>query len=445
MTSTAAMPRAIVIGAGLGGLTVAWRLQQAGFEVQVFERETLPSGRVRSVRVGGSTVDTGATVFLSAYRESLALIDEMGLTGQLQAIRGKAVFPRDGRYYEIDTAKPLRGLFTRVIGWRSKLALVKLLLRFLRVRHRLNFLSLGPAGGHDAETLEAYCKRHLPDEVYTYVLNPAIKFLYLHNGSSGSLMELLWWMRASGGGKPRSLRRGTSSLTDALASRLRVHTNTEVTRVARGQLGVNVTVKSDGGETATHHADVCVVTTPAPVSAEICHDGLTAQQRAFLRSRRYDLSIVVSFSTRRRPQRDALMFMVNDEFDGDIATIIFGHNIGADRVPPEQGVVNVYFMQAWSEQHRDEVDEAVMQAARSRIEPWVPEVADLLGWHVQRWPYAAAISEVGDCQRIAAFDADVDPASPIQIVGDFQAQASMNVAVANANQAATRLARYHAR
>ena len=42
-----------VIGAGISGLTAAYRLQQAGVEVVVLERETVAGGKVRSSSENG--------------------------------------------------------------------------------------------------------------------------------------------------------------------------------------------------------------------------------------------------------------------------------------------------------------------------------------------------------------------------------------------------------
>lgn len=436
--------KALVVGAGLCGLTAAWRLQQAGFDVQVFEREAQAAGRVKSIQLAGCTVDTGATVFLSAYTDALALIEEMGLTTELEAPRGAAVIPRDGRLHAVPLAAPLKALFTRVIGWRSKFSLLRLIFSFLAVRKRLSFVSLAGARGADLQTLRDYCRQRFPDELYTYLLNPAIKFLYLHNGESGSVIELLWWLGATGLGTPKSLRRGTSSLTDALAARLPVRLESEVVEVARSVAGVAVTVRDAAGALQVHLADICLVTTPAPVSAAICKDGISAAQRAFLHSRRYDPCFNITLCTRRRPASDALMFMLPDGFDAALATVILAHHIGDSRVPADRGIVNAYFMREWCEAHALETDEALVRLAQEHLRCWIPEVDDLHGWHIQRWQHSAAISAVGDCARIAAFEAEVDPAAPTQIIGDFLAQASMNVAVATANIAAQRLIAHHA-
>jgi oxygen-dependent protoporphyrinogen oxidase len=87
------VPVAAVIGAGLSGLTAAYRLAQRGWEVDVFERAEAVGGRTRTVRAGGYTIDTGASALSSSYNASLALVAEVGLnyisgTGQNAAVAG---------------------------------------------------------------------------------------------------------------------------------------------------------------------------------------------------------------------------------------------------------------------------------------------------------------------------------------------------------------------
>jgi 1-hydroxycarotenoid 3,4-desaturase len=55
--------KVIVVGAGVAGLVSALELARAGFEVQVFERQQTPGGKVRQVFAGGRPVDSGPTVF----------------------------------------------------------------------------------------------------------------------------------------------------------------------------------------------------------------------------------------------------------------------------------------------------------------------------------------------------------------------------------------------
>jgi phytoene desaturase len=59
------VPRqAVVIGAGLGGLGTAIRLQLAGWQVTVLEKNETVGGRCNVIREGGFTFDTGPTLLL---------------------------------------------------------------------------------------------------------------------------------------------------------------------------------------------------------------------------------------------------------------------------------------------------------------------------------------------------------------------------------------------
>ncbi len=69
-----ATKRVAVVGAGIGGLAAAIRLRIKGFDVEVFEKNGQPGGRVDRLREGGFTFDTGPTLLLmtDVYRDLFA-------------------------------------------------------------------------------------------------------------------------------------------------------------------------------------------------------------------------------------------------------------------------------------------------------------------------------------------------------------------------------------
>ncbi len=66
------MTRAIVIGAGFGGLAAALRLRAAGLAVHVFDNQKTPGGRAGSYHERGYTFDAGPTVITAPF-----LFDEL--------------------------------------------------------------------------------------------------------------------------------------------------------------------------------------------------------------------------------------------------------------------------------------------------------------------------------------------------------------------------------
>ena len=55
--------RTVVVGAGVGGLVTALQLACAGVQVTVVERAAVPGGKMRRVEAGGTSIDSGPTVF----------------------------------------------------------------------------------------------------------------------------------------------------------------------------------------------------------------------------------------------------------------------------------------------------------------------------------------------------------------------------------------------
>jgi phytoene desaturase len=60
-------PRAVIIGAGFGGLAAAIRLMVRGYQVQVVERHDQPGGRARVFKQDGFTFDAGPTVITAPF------------------------------------------------------------------------------------------------------------------------------------------------------------------------------------------------------------------------------------------------------------------------------------------------------------------------------------------------------------------------------------------
>jgi phytoene desaturase len=70
--------RIVVIGAGLGGLALALRLQAAGCDVTVVEQRGVPGGRIGRLRDAGYTWDTGASLITMPW-----LVEETFAAGGL--------------------------------------------------------------------------------------------------------------------------------------------------------------------------------------------------------------------------------------------------------------------------------------------------------------------------------------------------------------------------
>ena len=91
--------KVIVIGAGVAGLAAAYDLAKRGHEVAVYEASDRPGGQVRTFTVGGGRVEIFYHHLFRSDTDIVALIDELGLSDDLQWIDSNVGLHAGGRNY----------------------------------------------------------------------------------------------------------------------------------------------------------------------------------------------------------------------------------------------------------------------------------------------------------------------------------------------------------
>jgi monoamine oxidase len=88
----------VIIGAGLCGLTIAYRLQQANIPFLVLEARERVGGRIHTVRnAQGTPIEMGATWLGKKHTAINALLQELGLDTTEQYLGEHAIYERHYR------------------------------------------------------------------------------------------------------------------------------------------------------------------------------------------------------------------------------------------------------------------------------------------------------------------------------------------------------------
>ena len=96
--------QALIIGAGVAGLSCGLRLHKAGIPFTILEAADGPGGRVRSDKVEGFTLDRGFQIFLTSYPEAKEVLNYADL--DLKPFYAGAMVHFDKQFYKV--ADPLR-------------------------------------------------------------------------------------------------------------------------------------------------------------------------------------------------------------------------------------------------------------------------------------------------------------------------------------------------
>lgn len=159
--------RVAIIGAGITGLTAAFRLEQRGIPVTVYEAGDRVGGVIESVRQEGYLAEFGPNSLLETSHKISTLVRDLGLEPRRLYSDPKAenrYLVRGGRPVCLP-ASPLKFFGTELFSLNAKLRLL-----------REPFIRRAPA--EREETVAQFVLRRLGQEWLDYAINPMIAGIY---------------------------------------------------------------------------------------------------------------------------------------------------------------------------------------------------------------------------------------------------------------------------
>jgi oxygen-dependent protoporphyrinogen oxidase len=409
----------LIIGAGVAGLSCAWRLQQAGHQVQVLEREAVPGGRMRSERHGEFIIDRGAQFIASGYRNLHAVAAEVGVADQVRFLeRASNAILRDGRLEPGDYDSPLVFLRSHLMSWGAKLRLPRLLLEVWRHRGLLDPLHPERAVTVDVEDMPTYLRRVVGEEAFEYVLAPAFSSTFDSDPENLSGAFVLLTLRfLQSGFRLQSFAGGTGLLTQALARRLPVQTGCEVIAVENTLEGVTVSYRRNGEEHRAE-ADAAVIAVPGSLVSGVCPH-LTPTERDFFAGVRYVRGIIVFLMMHQAPATLQYYGVAFPRREGlDLYGLAVDHH-KAKVAPAGSGLLNAALTataaaRMWSRPDGDVVDLVLETLARTPIGRLTP--CDTV---VHRWDPMLPQFHAGYLRTLAAFLGRRDRSPRLAFAGDY--------------------------
>ncbi len=434
--------KVVVIGAGLCGLTAAYRLKQAGFAPLVLDRNDYAGGRTRTLVENGFVMDEGACLFPSSYKEAMALSEELGLKRRMHPIRALSTVETGSGSYGFDMDRPLRSIL-RTPGLRliDKLSLLRLLPPLLQYWKHLRFDDLSGATGADGESAKDFCAKRITRRAYDLLINPTLRAIFAVNGDQISAATMLWILKGFSGGRMQAFEGGMQTLANTIREQLDVRTGHRVSEIRASDRGVSIRAEVDG-VAQTIEADYCIIATDGKDLRRLYGHALSPRQNRFLDDLIYMPLKMITFQLSQRPQTDALFVQVLEAADPDTCIVMLDHQFCFDRAPAGKGALSFLGMFDWQMRMADKPDEDCIADARERVGRYLPilKTAEEAVF-MTPWPRGALIGPVGFVRQLAGFVEDTRQDRRVFYAGDYLSQTCVNTAVATGNAVARRLAK----
>jgi oxygen-dependent protoporphyrinogen oxidase len=457
------MQRVLIVGGGISGLALAYRLEQLrpDAEVTVLEQWSRVGGVIGTTARDGFRVETGPNGFLDNKPFTLDLCRELGVGERLVAANDTAARNRflllDGKLLKLPTGL-LSFLTSGVVGWRTKLALL-----------RERFLS--PRADASDESIDAFARRRFGAEAAETLVDAFVTGIYAGDPQLlslpasfprlaalereyGSLTRGLTLSRrrqraeakAQGkaiqrAGRMWSFPEGLRVLVETLRERLRrpVVVGAGVRGVQR--TGTGWQAQGDGKD--TWDADVLVLTCPAYQQAALLAD-VDAQLAQRVGGIAYNRIAVVAVGYRAAdvPHRlDGFGYLSPQRSRRDVLGVQWCSSIFPGRAPP--GAVLLRAMcGGWNRPEIVDWDDVKLLASvRLEFAQAMEIHAEPVFHQIVRWDKAIPQYHLGHLERVAWIEERAARYPGLYLGGNCYRGVALNDCVEQADLIARRIAR----
>ncbi|MBZ5593048.1 MAG: NAD(P)/FAD-dependent oxidoreductase [Acidobacteriia bacterium] len=274
-----------IVGGGVLGMTLALRLAQQGRKVTLLEGAPHVGGLASAWSLGDVVWDRHYHVTLLSDTLLRSLLRELDLEQEMQWVQTRTGFYTDGKLYSMSNA--IEFLRFPPLGLLSKVRLAATIVYASRIRD-WKYLEQIPV----AEWLERWSGKKTVEKIWLPLLRAKLGGNYKITSAAfiWTTIARMYAARRTGlkkemfgyvpGGYARILEHFHQAL---VREHVTVKTGHPTARIeAAGKSGLRVTSAHGSEETF----DQVVVTTPAPIAAELCA-GLSAEEKARLKGIQY--------------------------------------------------------------------------------------------------------------------------------------------------------------
>lgn len=420
------MKKAIVVGAGIAGLTAAYRLTQEGYDVTVLEAKSRAGGRLFTMEWEGFHIELGAHFVTGADQLLLGVMRSLGLERRRKPFSAEGLITtilRAGSYHEFNYLSPISFLRWSGVSTRAKLSAMTLLPGFLG---KLGAELYHPetARGADITVGEAF-QTSTASELLRYWIVPMFSLMcgWTKDDLTTDMFYLLMSKYAQQG--TYTFDDGVSVLTDTMATQVKVLTNSPVEEiVARDRDGI-VHVRRDG-ERQEMEAETIVIAVDGTSVRSLLGDSLPSPWQRLLGAVHYAAGLPM-YALMHVPadlQLKPPYILIPEEED----SVLLG--IGGNKDRPDGTRLLMSFALHHPERWLNESQEALFEKAEAKMIQYYPQLEDcpVSNRIMYRWTAKTPTWRPGYLAKLAEARAHL-ASPPLYLCGDYLAGPSAGAAL----------------
>lgn len=426
----------IIVGAGIGGLTAADRLQRAGQRVLVLEATERPGGRVvRISRKNGDSAEAGAQGIHSNYTQMLGLIDRFGLTDDLLPAFGKIQFLDHQGNPRVSGGN--RDLM-KIVGVRGSLDLAYFRTKYFTFAKPFSQFELTKDIPEYDDVNAADALKWAGRNFTDFVLKPMTWSMANSTPDRISLYYVVNGLRLRMTTRIMGLRTGNATILEKLAATLPVQYGARVASILQTGGKVEGVQLEDGRTIRARHV---ILACTAGAAGDILPEAYGEAKR-FLQGFTHTSMPLVFFFLDRPVQQESFAFMGHPFRDATFNTVVNHARKTPYLAPSGKGLLSAWPAFPQTVDLFKLSDAAIIETARLDIEGLLPGVSDWIEEaQVFRHQWGLARYEPGMHRKVLAFKRQAEGIDGISFAGTDYDSIHMESGVRSGQRAADRALR----
>lgn len=411
--------RLAVIGAGISGLVCAYELQKLGFDVEVFEKGSHVGGRMASRNHQFHCFDLGAQFVSKSYAATLAYCRELGLSENWRELSHLTTHLYANDQLHLASYGTLME-FLRY-SYLPPLTRIRLLLFIaaLRLRaHNIDFFDLSTGTDFDNQSAYAFAVKWAGQEIADKVVDALVSAYHFHHSREMSLGAFLGCLHHfTHYFTFHQMIRDMSTLPEALAAKLTVHTNCAVQSLQTTAQGIHLI--ADGREA---NFDSAVLATPGAVTRQILQNP-TPAQKGLLDSVRYSSTINIGYRVPNAAMQGVTLVLVPESSNPWICSYFLP--LVSEGKPAVEGgtLLNVFLRDTHADELIHQKDGVIYDRVKRELLKVCPPLRNhehqVQGYDLQRWPQAMPKFFPSYTKQVQSFWQQGQGEKNIYLCGDF--------------------------
>jgi len=405
----------IIVGAGISGLTAAYELNKAGYDVTVLESTNNVGGRMSTVVIDGYIIDVGAQFLSSGYTIIINMLKELEIEDIFAQTSNKFGIVKNGKIYSFNYQNPISIMTSGLYNLKQFIRLISGTLQLYKKTKSLSKSNYSEWHEFDTENTKSFCDKYYSEFITEYLFEPILEAFYFQNPEETSkALSIALQHFSINNCRTMTLKGGINQLPKKIATKLNIQYNSEVIEINKIHDKIEVRTTKE-----TYITDNVIIATTSNIAKRLYKDVDAIENKLLDTKYSSTINVAIGLSDIVPQFKKHYGIIIPRKERQYIAAIAIERNKDNDRAYHGELLSVMLDGKAGKLLINSDENEIISKVVKE-LEVYYPDLSKKIKFtKLFRWQYAEPMSEIGRSKNIYTYRQQFNSKKGIYLAGDY--------------------------